>query len=203
MHLDTARGRHHDQRHHRPFVPRRRTSMSHRSMPLVAAFACLVLLVAGVLVMPPAVTAGPPIISNVWLTIEGTVFHPPQPCMPSGIGEDVSLYGMAHVLTMVDMATDYVMIFINLADVKGMGLITDMTYLAVGAFKTGVAFPPSPAQASDPTAVEIRAAFDLVQAGACPTIQDGAPVLGTLSFNSDGSLIAEESSLSFGQKPTD
>ncbi len=146
---------------------------------------------------PPAYATDAPIVSDTWLPIAGPVFYPPSPCMTGG--ETVELSGMAHVLTMVDMATDYAMIFINLADVKGMGLITDMTYLAVGAFKTGVALTFGPTQAPDPTAVEIRAAFDLVQAGACPTILGGAPVFGTLSFNSDGSLNADESSLSFGQ----
>jgi hypothetical protein len=166
--------------------------MSHSSKAHVLTITCLLVVVAGVLVAPPAATAGPPIVSGTWLTIEGTVFHPPQPCMPNGIGEDVSLSGMAHVLTMVDMATDYVMIFINLVDVKGMGAITDMTYLAVGAIKTG---------APDPTAVEIHVAFDLVQAGACPTIRGGAPVFGTLFFNSDGTL--NGGVLTFGRPTTD
>jgi hypothetical protein len=155
----------------------------------VAFLAALLLFFASIAsTTPRAYATDAPIVSDIWLSIAGPVFYPPSPCMLGGIGENVSLHGMVHVLAMVDMATDYVMIFINLADVKGMGAITDMTYLAVGAVKTG---------ASDPTAVEIHVAFDLVQAGACPTIQGGAPVFGTLFFNSDGTLNAEESTLSF------
>jgi hypothetical protein len=158
----------------------------------VAFLAALLLLAASIAsTPPPAYGTGAPIVSDIWLSIAGPVFYPPSPCMTGG--ETVELSGMAHVLAMVDLATGYAMIFINLADVKGMGLTTDMTYLAVGAVRTG-----SP----DPTAVEIHVAFDLVQAGACPTIQDGAPVFGTLFFNSDGTLNADESILSFGSPTT-
>jgi hypothetical protein len=167
----------------------------------VAFLATLLLLAASIAsTPPPSYATDAPIVSDIWLPIAGPVFYPPSPCMAGG--EAVELSGMVHILTIVDMATDYAMIFINLADVKGMGLISDMTYLAVGAFKTGVAVTLGlgPTQAPDPTAVE--AAFDLVQAGACPTILGGAPVFGTLSFNSDGTLNADESSLSFGSPTT-
>ncbi len=163
----------------------------------------LILVVASLLGASPPAIAGPPVVSDIWLPIEGTVFHPPQPCMPNGIGEDVSLYGMAHVVSMVDLTTSYVMIFINLADVKGMGVLTDMTYLAVGAVKTGAQLPQGTFTPPDPTAVEIHVAFDLVQAGACPTLRGGAPVFGTLGFNSDGTSNTDLSSLGFGVPTTD
>ncbi|MDE2060384.1 MAG: hypothetical protein KGJ27_11775 [candidate division NC10 bacterium] len=138
--------------------------MSHRSKALAA---CACLLVSALLVTPGAATAGDPILSIAWLTIGGVVSHPPNPCMPDGVGEAVALSGMAHVATKVDVAADSIMIHINLADVMGTGATTGMTYLAVGAFGTEVS-PGLPE-------IPISAAFNLCRPGPAPPSRAAPP----------------------------
>jgi len=143
-----------------------------------------------VALLPFAAHAADRVTSNLFFPIGGTVFHPPSPCMPGGDGEAVQLDGRAHVVTQVvtGPASRY-SIHVNLAGVAGTGETTGLSYRAVGAARVKIS--PGP-----PDVVAFSAAFDLVQAGACETVQGGARVAGDLTFDREGHLL--ESTLGFG-----
>jgi len=118
-----------------------------------------------------------PVTSSIMVPVDGQVFA------PGGILENVALTGRMHLVTQFIpndpcMPTDPCRVFLNLADVKGIGLQSGITYVAIGAVTVPclpqdpcraqftimpVAVPPSPIIPPTPImpiAFDVQIAFD-------------------------------------------
>jgi hypothetical protein len=103
----------------------------------------LVALITGGIGINPAVAIPPspikPVTTSFWVTVDGPTF--------SGPSESVALTGRVHIVTQVIPPTpiippDPIRVYINLADVHGIGLTSGFHYVAVGAVQTFI--PPDP-----------------------------------------------------------
>ena len=118
----------------------------------------LVILVA--LVVPIGATPPSPIVSSIFVPIEGDIIEP-------GASNVLHLTGEVHVLTQFtvsDQGVPSVAVWANLVRVRGTSQVTGTTYLAVGAANVGWSgTSPGP-----PDIPEQRLEFALVSIGTSP-----------------------------------
>ena len=129
--------------------------MSRRSMPLFLAILAAVLLGVPAHAVPPS-----PIVSSIFVPIEGDIIEP-------GTANTLHLTGELHVVTHVlfsEAGAPTVGIWANLVRVRGTSAATGATYLGVGAGNlTWVGISPGP-----PEIPELRLDLALVSLSANP-----------------------------------
>src|SRR5207248_9800646 len=89
----------------------------------------------------PLAAAGDLVTSSLMVPVDGLVFA------PGGALENVALTGRVHLVTQQgDPCTpiDPCHVYVNLADVKGIGLASGAVYIAVGAANLPFTVPPNP-----------------------------------------------------------
>jgi hypothetical protein len=121
-----------------------------------------------------------------------TRFHPPQPCRKlGGVEEDIAWAGWLVVHDTVDVDRGQVNIHVRLtlSDVVGVGDTSGWTFVGTGNFN--IQWPPTPIF---PEELSVTAPFTYYAAidpqapiDQC-RVQGGLWVVGTLSFNEDGTL---------------
>lgn len=144
-----------------------------RSLKVVARVA---LCAVGITVSSSLLATGP-VVSSVMVPLDGLVFQ------PNGALESVALTGRMHLVTQVYPTdpcspTDPCTIFFDLADVKGVGLPSGNSYVAIGSVNAScipndpcfpsftilpVSIPPNPIIPPDPImpiTFSVRVAFD-------------------------------------------
>jgi hypothetical protein len=96
--------------------------------------------------------AGGVVTSSLMVPVDGLVF------MPGGGFENVMLTGRVHLVTQVQQPSDPCTpsdpcrVFVNLADVTGMGLTSGLDYVAIGAVNL---IPSDPCSPSDPCRAQL------------------------------------------------
>jgi hypothetical protein len=124
------------------------------------------------------------------LTSGGTIFFPPNPCVPAG--ENVALAGEVHAVTKVgpNFVAD---VHLNMAGVQGTGQTSGGLYIGTGSQKfVGVQYPPAPVFPPSPV---LPATFTLETTNDCASLP--FVVAFTAAFSSDGTLLPE-STVSLG-----
>src|SRR5258708_6945259 len=91
----------------------------------------------------PLAAAGDLVTSSLMVPVDGLVFA------PGGALENVALTGRVHLVTQLAPGdpcspTDPCHVYVNLADVKGIGLASGAVYVAVGAANLPFTVPPNP-----------------------------------------------------------
>ena len=122
-------------------------------------------------------------ITNVKLPLADTFFFPPAPCVSAG--EDVSLIGEVHVVTVARPNSTGGLeanIYLNMAGVTGLGLTTRDMYIGTGANKFVVA-------TAAPGSADFSVLFTLEPTNGCGGVP--LPLRFTLDFGSDGGLMAD------------
>ena len=124
-------------------------------------------------------------MTSALLPLQGTIGHPPDPCVPTG--ENVSLAGQVHVVTKASPAS-IAEIHLNMAGVDGVGQTSGNAYIGTGSRKL-VNLPPEPC-------ITVEADFTLETTDGCASVP--LPVTAGLCFDSSGKLLPQSSSVSIG-----